>query len=61
MRSQLDLEMDILAAERDGKDVDEVKAAFRAKREAAKKSALDSDMVRDIGYAVVYGTGYLNN
>lgn len=38
--------MDLIAAERDGGDAEAVKAAYRAKKEEAKKAALDSQMVR---------------
>jgi hypothetical protein len=43
-KEALDLEMDLLAAERDGGDVESVKAAHRKKREEREKSALDGDM-----------------
>lgn len=36
--------MDLFAAERDGRDVEEVKAAYRKKREDKRKNDLDSQM-----------------
>jgi hypothetical protein len=45
-QEQLDYEMDLISAERDGRDVEAVKATYRAKKEEAKKAALDSQMVR---------------
>jgi hypothetical protein len=43
-KEALDLEMDILAAERDGGDVEAVKTEHRARREERKKNELDGDM-----------------
>jgi len=43
---QLDDEMDLYLAARDGKDVDEVKAAIKARKADEAKAKLDSAMVR---------------
>lgn len=45
--------MDILEAERDGGDVEAVKAAYRAKKEEKKKNILDSQMVRSTAYEAI--------
>jgi hypothetical protein len=41
---QLDYELDLLNAERDGRDVEQIKIEYRAKREAERKEKLDKEM-----------------
>jgi hypothetical protein len=41
---QLDYELDLLNAERDGRDVEQIKIEYRLKREAARKEKLDKEM-----------------
>jgi hypothetical protein len=41
---QLDFELDLLNAERDGRDLEQMKIEYRAKREAERKEKLDKEM-----------------
>jgi hypothetical protein len=41
---QLDFELDLLNAERDGRDIEQIKIEYREKREAQRKEKLDKEM-----------------